>query len=181
MGEPLLGDTIEASRVEVAGEIIDEYTGKRWAVPVDNCDDLGDRVAPNPMAMPPGKEDPRFVYVWIRENQWNEYQAINSVRVTTKEFSGEGAKLMNDEYGTPTTSFVEYEGAILVKMPKFVAERRWAEQDSDAKLAMQDILKPRRKTRADGTRGTVEEGQETSVSTVTLDEPRARRGGQGRS
>ena len=173
--------TIEAERLEVAGVLVDEYSGKQWAVPMDNCDDRSDRVQPNPMAMPKNREDPRFHYQWIRSNQWNEYQAVGAVRVTMKEFGSDiGAQLMNEEYGTPTTSYVEYEGAFLIKMPRHVAERRWAEQDADAKLAMQDILKPRRKTRADGARGTVEEGQEVSTSTVTL-ASESERGGQKRS
>ncbi len=171
-------DLLEVSKFEAVGEIIDEFSGKRWAVPADNCEDHGDRIAANPMAMPASRMDKRFHYQWIRLNQWTEYNTLGAVRVTMKEFAGDdGQTPMNDEYGKPLTSYVEYEGAILIKMPKFTAEARWREQDEDARLATQDIYKPQRKEHNDGARGTVEEGTTATVTTGEVS-PTPRRSGQ---
>jgi len=166
--------TVSAQEIEVAGEIIDEFTGKRWAVPVDNCDDLSDRTIPNPLAMPEDRRDPRFEYQWIRENQWTEYSAIGCVRVTRQEFNGEKPHALDDEYGTPVGSYVEYEGAIMIKMPKHVFELRQRQQNNEARLAMQDVAKQQSRQQRGGARGTVEETEETVLSTAE-ERPRGRR------
>lgn len=126
-------NAVEAKQLQVGGILTDDE-GNTWAVPADDTDDRSDLGTPGAMEIPQHKLDARFHYQWIRTDQWSHYQSRKFVRVTEKELGR--LPLMEEQYGKSPTTYIEYCGTMLVKCPKFVAERIEREKEAQRLLVL---------------------------------------------
>lgn len=158
-------NSVDAQELQVGG-ILTDAEGNTWAVPADGTEDLSDLGAPGPMDLPKDKMDPRFHYQWIRLDQWPHYQSRQFARVTEKEMGR--LHLMEAQYGQSPTTYMEYCGTMLVKCPKFIAER--IERDKEhARLLALDGTQPTEQMLESARRGAIIE--RTIRDTKIGDEP----------
>jgi len=125
--EPTEDDALEAKEIEVAGIIRDEY-GNEWAIPADNVDDIGD-IASNPFSVM--KFDERFHYQIEPLGKVEQKRLEGFVPVLREEVGI--SKTLDIEYGKPTSNYVQYADSVLMKIPKVLADRRYARKARIAK------------------------------------------------
>lgn len=121
---------VTASRIEVPGVIVDEYTGKTWPVPTGTLlDDIKPHHSPYDI-----KKDPRFTYqaVCVKGpggNESSDYESQGWVKVTRKEMGYPDNARLPGEPASPLDSYYVINGEqVMMKIPKPYADVRYASQ-----------------------------------------------------
>lgn len=120
-------DVLRVSSVEVAGVLKDDE-GNEWAIPADNVEDQYDLGTSNPFEHL--SYDPRFHYQLVRTDRVDQKKMEQFVPVKRREVNM--PESLNQDYGTPTGSLVQYLDSTLMKIPKVIASRRQAARVREA-------------------------------------------------
>ena|SRR5271155_2589078 len=146
------GDTegLAASRIEVAGigmqldTIVDEFTGKVWTIPNGKFDENVFHTSPYDI---PNK-DPRFHYQAVRVgglyDELGEAQSQGFVPVTRRETGVN--RIYDPSAPQPMDTYHTIGGdQVLVKMPKVLADRRYATAKKlcDDAVAVTEVRPPK--------------------------------------
>ena len=103
--------------------ITDPFTGKKWAVPTGVLED--NLVHTSPYMI---KKDPNFHYQAVRIEELGDIESQGFVKVTRKE-TGVETTVMDTDAPSPLSSYHTVgEDQIFVKIPKVLADRRYAAQ-----------------------------------------------------
>jgi hypothetical protein len=136
--EPDEGEGVQASRVEVPGLIIDEYSGKTWAVPTGAFDD-NMQMHSSPYDIP---KDPNFHYEAHTLDQAPDMESQGFVKVTRREV-GKELYRMPGELSSPLDTYYVISGnQVMMKIPKVYADRRYASLKKVCDFAVQATQPP---------------------------------------
>lgn len=121
---------VNASRIEVPGVILDEYTGKTWPVPTGELlDDIKPHHSPYDI-----KKDPRFSYQAVSVkgpggDESGDYESQGWVKVTRKEMGFPDSMRLPGEPASPLDTYYVINGEqVMMKIPKPYADARYASQ-----------------------------------------------------
>lgn len=134
-GMPITG-SIEIPGMKIADVddfITDPFTGKRWAVPTGALDDNLIHTSPYLIR----NKDPNYHYQAVRLEELGDMESQGFVKVTRKE-TGVDTAVLDGDTPAPLSSYHTIgEDQILIKMPKVLADRRYAAQKALCDSAVQ--------------------------------------------
>lgn len=171
-------DGVSAETIEVAGVVRDKQ-GHEWAIPADDTVDDWDEYS----FLGKLNFDKAFHYQLVAENKVDQHALKGFVPVTREEVGL--PPTVSTDLGKPVTTIVHYMDAVLMKIPKILADRAQARKARTAKTIV-DATEPTQemlaRAKAKGQRATTmretrerlrESGLvvEESVSRTVGDEP----------
>lgn len=128
---------LEINDIEVAGVVKDRY-GNTWAIPAESEDDLSNYDPSGPF----GKiqYDPAFHYQLVREDEVMRKKTEGFVVCTLEELGLEAFTVPGaPDHGTPTTAIFHQIDAVMVKIPKVLADRRQKRKEQVAREVREAI------------------------------------------
>lgn len=128
------------SRLEVPGVIVDPYTGKTWAVPTDALETV--RIHDSPYDI---KKDPQFHYQAHSFGEVADMESQGFVKVTRKEVGREESIKLSGDVASPLDQYYTINGEqVMMKIPKILADRRYAAQKKLCDAAVAKTERPER-------------------------------------
>lgn len=136
-----------ASSIQVDGVIMDDE-GHEWAIPAEDTEEF-DADADGPFGRL--KLDERFFYQTCRLDEVAAKVSEGFVAVTRREVGLADLKTLEREFGMAEATYVRLKDAVLIKIPKVMADRRQARKARIAKQAVEQT-EPTEEMLARGTR-----------------------------
>lgn len=113
---------LEVNDIEVAGVVRDDQ-GHTWAIPAESEDDLSNYDPSGPFGKI--KYHPDFHYQLVRQDEVMKKKTEGFVVCTLQELGLEAFTLPTSaDNGTPTTTIFHQIDAVMMKIPKVLADRR---------------------------------------------------------
>jgi hypothetical protein len=125
---------IEVESVEVSGILVDRM-GRKWAVPAGNVADIADSYAKDPYEEL--DYDPNFHYQTVPISKAEDAMARGFAPVDKKELGV--PTISEDVYGKPVASIHQVGDAILMKIPKKIAQAIQMAKNRKAKAALEAL------------------------------------------
>lgn len=128
---------LEVNDIAVAGVVKDRY-GNTWAIPAEEDDDLSNYDPSGPFGKI--KYDPTFHYQLERAENVTKKKSEGFVVCTLEELGLEAFTVPGAaDHGTPTTSVFHQIDAVMMKIPKVLADRRQKRKEQVAREVREAI------------------------------------------